>query len=317
MVDRVAIVLLACGLVLQVTGASASAAAGSAALELGPTINWDAPEECPATDLTERIAGLVGLAPERLGAKLMRLDATIGRKANGAWTARLQVHTVAGSGERVFEAEDCHSLVEGTALIAALAIDPSVQPKPAAAPVLSSHEAEGAKAGMARARYVLRPQVVGDLGILPDLDIGYGLAAGVVWSWLRLEVDAGVDSAQGIADSSGRGGTIRTPLRAGARACVAPWSGMLEVAGCVGADTAWLRSTGRNIASPETKDSLWVAISAGTAAALRLRDWLWLRVEGHVGPAVQRPVFQVTGVGEIYRPSKLAGRLGAGVELRF
>jgi hypothetical protein len=164
---------------------------------------------------------------------------------------------------------------------------------------------------------LVRPQVVGELGLLPDLDLGYGLAAGLVWRWLRLELDAGIHSAQDVADSSGRGGTIRIPFRAGARACVAPWSGTLELQGCLGADAAWLRSTGQNIALPETKDSLWVAIRGGPALALRLRDWLWLRVDGQVGPALQRPVFKISGAGEIYRPSKLAGRLSAGVEIRL
>jgi hypothetical protein len=120
MFERLALI---CGLVLL--GAAIPIGAFAAPAPRGSALRWDAPATCPSGDLLDRVAGLVGLSRASLATKLLRVDAVFGPTASGGWQAQLKVETVAGSGERSFAAEDCRSLVEGTALILALAVDPS------------------------------------------------------------------------------------------------------------------------------------------------------------------------------------------------
>jgi hypothetical protein len=318
--------LLACSLALFVAVIPVCGFAEAETAEGAPTLRWDAPVTCPSSDLIDRVAGLVGLAPEGLGEKLLRVDALVRRTASGGWQAQLTIETAAGSGERVFAAEDCRSLIDGTALILALAVDPSAHSS-AKTPSLTTRMAPGSgahvKAASPRPKFLLRPLLAADMGILPDVDLVYGFAAGLAWPRIRFEVDGAYQSAQTVADALGHSGRIRMLVNAGARACVMPWpGGRIEPAGCLGTAFAWMRSTGQeNISLVETHDTLAVALTAGAALGVRLRDWLWLRAEGSVGAMVLRPTFHVVGTGDVasdvYSVRRLTGRVGGGLEFRL
>jgi hypothetical protein len=108
------------------------------------------------------------------------------------------------------------------------------------------------------------------------------------------------------------------PLGAGGRACFqSSLVGPAEPAACAGATIDWLRSTGLGIATPETHDSLAVAITVGAALGLRLRDWLWLRADGFLAVSVKRPRFEIDGREEVYRVPLLSGVVGGGIEFRL
>jgi hypothetical protein len=273
------------------------------------------------------VAELVGLDRERLAAKLVRVSARVNLRLEGDWHAQLAIETAAGSGERAFEAEDCRSLVDGIALIVALAIDPTVQvptvPVPGvqkpATPAPGAHVAgAGSAAQVARPRLVLRPLLGADVGTLPEVSLAYGVAVGLAWSHLRLEADEKSASSQETSNASGHGARMRTVLSSGGRACLqATPLGRFEPAACAGAGVSWLRSTGLGIAQPETHDSLAVALTAGAALGLRLQDWLWLRADGFLALSVKRPRFEIDGSEEVYRVRLLSGFLGGGLELRF
>jgi hypothetical protein len=94
----------------------------------------------------------------------------------------------------------------------------------------------------------------------------------------------------------------------------------LEPAACLGSGFTWLRSTGDNIAFPETRNSLAVALSGGVALGWRLRDWLWLRAEAYAGVMVRRPKLQVqtaSQVDDVYAVPWLTARVVGGLELRL
>lgn len=292
-----------------------------------PTLQWEAPDACQQGDLLGRVEGLVGLDRGQLAAKLVRLVARISLRPEGEWHAQIAIETVAGSGERVFDAEDCRTLRDGIALIAALAIDPAIQvpatstlPLPTPAPGRSAAGPEDARAAApaARPRFVLRPILGADLRTLPEVGLTYGLAAGLAWPHVRLEADGRTVSQQEIYNASQHGARIRMPVGVGARGCLQSVPvGPAEPAACAGATLNWLRSTGLAMAAPETHDSLALALTAGGALGLRLRDWLWLRAEGFLAVFVKRPRFELDGREEVYRVPLLGGFVGGGIEFRL
>jgi hypothetical protein len=270
----------------------------------------------------ERVAELVGLLPEHLAAKQLRVDAVVRPSASGGWQTHLRIETVAGSGERSFSADDCRSLVRGTALIIALTVDPEAASahQEVAAPSIPAL-ASPAISNSPRPTLLLRPMLAGEWGALPRGAFAYGGAVGVTWPRLRLEVDGLTQSSQAISNDRGHSATVRAPLSSGARTCLAPWTASLEPAACLGAGLTWLRSTGGDdIAFPETHNSLAVALSGGVALGWRLRDWLWLRVEAHAGVMVRRPKLQVqtaSQVDDVYAVPWLTARVAGGLEFRL
>jgi hypothetical protein len=303
-------------------GTAVPMGARGAARASQPALGWNAPSACPSADLMERVMRLTGLPRERLGAKLLRVDAIVRLTASGGWEAQLAIVTAAGSGERRFSAEDCASLIDGAALILALAVDPTVVAARATPPSLAGSAVSHPKS-VRRPSWLLRPLLAADMGVLPDVGLAYGLAVGLAWPRVRVEADGSFMSAQEVADGVGRGGRIRLLLGSHARACLVPWRyRRIESAVCLGPALAWLRSTGNdNITFAETHDTLSVSLLAGVAVGLRLVDWLWLRAEGSLGVVVRRPRFQVTDESQsrsdVYSVRRLTGRVGGGLEFRL
>lgn len=316
MVNRMA---LAFGLALLGALVPASGFAETTA----PALTWHAPAACPAGDLMERVVGLVGLTPEQMAGKRLRVVAVVGPSASGGWLAKLHIETDSGSGERSFEAEDCSSLVKGVALVVALTVDPTASSAHMEADTPTENAPPPSPMKSPRPRFLLRPLLAAEWGTLPDLALAYGGALGVAWPSLRFEVDGLYQSPQTVSDG-GHSGRVRAPLNSGARACASPWrlAGALEPAGCLGAGLTWLRSRGgRDLAFPETHDTLSVALTGGMALAWRLRDWLWLRADASLGVTVRRPKLQIQtasqSADDVYSVRWLTARLAGGVELRL
>jgi hypothetical protein len=314
-------------LTLMMLAMSGPALAASDASDDGLALQWSSPATCPPGDLVGRVASLVGLGRKQLATKLLRVAAVVTARPQGDWRARLDVETVTGAGERSFEAEDCRSLLDGIALIVALSVDPTLgptgeatrQPTPARPSEAAPNPAQAPPArALPRPRYAVRPLLAVEVGTLPEVALAYGLAAGVIWPRMRVELDTRWSSSQETTNAYGHGARIQSLLGSDGRACFHPMRlGWFEPAACAGVGAHWLRSSGLNITRPETRDSLAVAATAGLAFGLRLRDWLWLRGEGHFGLSLKRPRFQVDGNEEVYRPPLLNGLLAAGLELRL
>lgn len=290
-----------------------------------PALTWHAPATCPSGDLMERVAGLIGVPPEQMAGKQLRVVAVVGPSASGGWLAKLHIETDSGSGERSFEAENCDSLIKGAALVIALTVDPtatSAHMEPAS-PATAEEAPKPSPMKSPRPLFLLRPLLAADLGIFPDLALAYGGAVGVAWPSWRFEVDGLYQSPQTVSDG-GHSGRVRAPLSSGARTCLSPWllAGALEPAACLGAGLTWLRSSGgSDLAFPETHDTLSVAVTGGLALAWRLRDWLWLRADASLGVMARRPRLQIQTVSQsaddVYSVRWLTARFAGGVELRI
>lgn len=300
--------------------------ASSFAETTAPALTWRAPAACPAGDLMERVAGLIGVQPEQMADKRLRVVVVAGPSVSGGWRVQLHIETASGSGERSFEAEDCGSLIKGAALVIALTVDPTATSAhmETDSPATVEKTTPPSQRKSPRPLFLLRPLLAADLGGLPDLALAYGGALGVAWPSWRLEADGTYQSPQTVSDDRGRGGRVRAPLSSGARACLSPWrlAGALEPAACLGAGLTWLRSTGgRDLAFPETHDTLSVAVTGGLALAWRLRDWLWLRADASLGVTVRRPKLQIQtasqSANDVYSVRWLTARFAGGVELRL
>src|SRR5438132_4393226 len=82
------------------------------------SLAWHAPAECPGADYVQtEVERLLGQgAPDAS----ISADATASHDA-GLWSMRLR----AGAGERVFTAASCRELADATAVVLAMAVDPT------------------------------------------------------------------------------------------------------------------------------------------------------------------------------------------------
>ena len=122
--------------------------------------------------------------------------------------------------------------------------------------------------------------------------------------------------SQDTVRAANAGGTFQLAL-GGALACFAPQRGRWTGLACGGFELGRLAGTGLGVARPETAATFWRAGRAdvGVTATLGGNAALILRVGvAAPGPA---PISCSTGPSPVYQPSRLAGRLTAGLEIGF
>lgn len=281
------------------------AAAGSPGA-LPVTLDWRAPEGCPersaVADEVERLASSRAPAVDALE---VEIDVS---RAGEAWLARLTTRSAAGRGERKLQAPSCGELAEAAALVVALALCPSAAPEPAPpAPLPPSRHA------------FLRPLAAADAGTLVKPSLQAGLAAAATFGPLRLEAQL----ARGFEQRASRGPrpesglALQVPIAIALRGCWTLWSGAAELGACVGAEGAAIRGQGFGISDPAAASGLWLGALAEGALGLQLSSAFAVRVGAGAALALVRPTFSMDGYGEVHRPTTVAARLSAGVEVRL
>ncbi len=86
------------------------------------TLEWDAPADCPTRDLVLReTARILGDA----GGATIAGSARVARVARGRWSAELRVASASGIDARTLSAPSCAAIADATALILALAVNPT------------------------------------------------------------------------------------------------------------------------------------------------------------------------------------------------
>lgn len=293
-------VLFALGL-LWSTAATAQAPAGT-------QVRWDTETTCiEPSDLLERIAFRLGIEPAQLARKLIRLEVRVVRELRELWNAKLLVVTNAGTSERYFEAESCQAIIQGTAFVAALAFDSR------------SGARLGLKLPLAEppVRFVLRVPVSLEFGVLPQPSTELGLAAGVMWSTWRIELQVthGFAQHKTVDATTGAGADLEARLAGGVRGCYIPWQRRVELGACATAEVAWLHARGTDLPAPWGSDAYSLTLLGGVTAAYRVWRGVGLRAEAAIGGNAVRPSFAIDGLGEVHRPAAVAGRLLVGVEL--
>ncbi len=275
-------------------------------MELPVALQWEGPDGCPdATTIQITIARLVSGRRLAVAQPLVaRVEARL--TTEGRWSARMATRISGEDGERIYEAQSCAALADATALILALAIAPEIRPK----------EPEALR----RWWLSLRPQVVADFRMLPQVGLGLGLAVAFGTGRLRFEASGYRGFSQrflaGPRPESGVDLQIR--LSGGARACWSPLApSRVDLGVCLGAQVAEVHGEGFGMSVPQEGSGPWVGLLAGAGAGLRLSPVVSLRLDVDAGWSVVRPAFAVNGYGAVQEGFTVVARTLLGLELRL
>lgn len=289
---------------------------------------WEAPAGCSSSaELTEGVARALG----RTESEVREIDAraSVERSAAG-YRVRIEV----AGGERTVEAGTCSELVEATALILALTVDPRaaarqpapserlVSPAPPPAPARKPKESpipgqRASKGPFDGIRLSVGVEQLADVGTLPSPSLGIGLFVGLNLRALRIELGAGLFPPQTERPFVDMGGEF-SRVTGSAMLCYQPTLGRLEVGGCMGAgfDRVGATAVGTGARAIDAT-GLWSTLDAEGRIAVRLTSWLAVRFSLGAHAPLSRPSFAITGAGEVYRPSAVSARQALGLEIRF
>lgn len=306
---------------------------------------WRAPERCPTRDdILRRLRVLLPGEPN--GDGLLHVEGDVTVDDDGA---RLQlVSTFRGTTERrEITATDCRALGEATAVLLAVALEPSataresppkaepVEPQPKPAPpddtTVAPTDREASTIDLiepvasttitppARDPWSPTPSHFGlriagglELGAMPPPSAALQLAGLVLWRRARLEIHGAYLPPRTRRDAEGRGATYQM-VTAGARGCGRLFVGAVEFPICLGADAGVVRARAVGLGDTVVRGP-WFAVltSAGVS-----RAWgpiaVWASVEG-LGRVVWTRFF----VGDVLvqRQFPISMRALVGIELR-
>ena len=165
----------------------------------------------------------------------------------------------------------------------------------------------------------LRAHGLGEGGALPGPRGGLGLAGGLLWRWVRLEVHATYLAPRALVRPQAK---VRASLVAGAvNGCARLGRGPLEIPVCGGLEVGGMPITAVGPGIDAAAIGRWVAVVASVGANWRVtpRVGIWAVLQG-LG-AVGRNRFVLRDPGPeglpLFDPGPLSARLSLGVELRF
>lgn len=282
-------------------------------------LQWHAPPECAdAEQVRARIDRM--LVADVEGSVRVRGDVTA--MSQGGYALVLSIAARDGVHAHSWRAERCDALADATALAVAVALDPVeiartlvrpvVVPEPAE-PVDIAREPAPEPSPQRRAKPRVRvdgyARVQGTVGVLllPRIDAGGAIAAGLQRGPLRVELDGGFlaprDASLRMANATVRmlAGTIT------ARGC---WmTGRRVSAGVCGLfELAIVRARGRNVQPSTLVHDAWLGLGLGPLVQIPLAPSWQLHLGADALLAVRRPRFAVapfeddvaiTGIGGV------------------
>lgn len=302
---------------------------------------WRAPDRCPTRDdILRRLAALLPSDPTGDGVLHVEGDVTIDDSG-----ARLQlVSTFRDATERrEITATDCHALGEATAVLLAVALEPSTperdappkpaeaQPKPRVAPaeapkptptddtILAPIDPGVPSTAPPRARANAIPSHFGlriagglELGALPPPSAALQLAGLVLWRRARLEIHGAYLPPRERRDDDGRGARYQM-VTAGARGCGRLFAGAVEFPICLGAEAGVVRARALGLSDTVVRGP-WLAVLTSASVS---RAWgpiaIWAGIEG-LGRLVWTRFFVRETL--VFRQFPISMRVLVGIELR-
>jgi hypothetical protein len=300
---------------------------------------WEAPSGCPdATRILGEIARLLASTEPGPHRKRVRASAQPRRTAEGGWRLQLVVRDDSGgTAKRTLASRSCTAIADATALIVAIAIDPTIQvsaapadaaPEPAPPVPAGSRPAPSMAAELSvekpaptpasRTRFAAGVFGMGRQGVLPGVAAGAGFSlAGLVGRW-RLDLSAGYVLPKDVYAAS-------TPA-AGARLwqwwlalapCRVPQRRSLEFPLCAGIEGGALHGRGIGAAvAPTDGRQPWLALTASAGTVWLVGEDLGIFVSAAAVLAVLRPAFDL-GSEPVHRTPVFSGRVTLGAEWRF
>jgi len=318
------------------------AAAGALAVPAGwparaADLTVDAPPACvDSATLAQEVGDLIG----RPLAEIPDVDFRVRIAETSPQKWRLYLETLDGKGaarsrvvrgSRELDGTSCSELAAAAPVAIAVSVRSMGasrgEPPPVAVRSVSPSSPPAAITASLRAaiatsspRPVWRPSVTlavtTDTGALPSTTPGLQAEGDLQRGSLRLVLLVTWFTSQDTVGARGVGGTFQLAL-GGGLGCYAPRWGRWTALACGGAELGRLAGTGLDVARPETGAVLWRAVraEAGATVAVGANTAILLRA-GAAAP-LARPGFVLDQSQLIYRPSPVAVRLTAGVELGF
>ena len=298
-------------------------------------LSVDAPESCldPST-LAAEVGDLLGKPLDSVADVDFRIQ--ISEMPARRWRLRLEMidqrpgnnGTPTVRGSRELEGATCAELAEAAAVAISVSVraispeTPAAAAPPSATPPLTATRSSSTQsiARDALPTPAWHPAIVlalaSDVGALPNTGLGVDLEAELQRGALQLVAFGTWFGSQDTFAAAGAGGSFQLAL-GGALACFAPHRGRWTGLACGGFELGRLAGTGLGVPRPETGAAFWRAARAdvGVTAVLGGNAALVLRVGAAIPLA--RPEFVLDGAKLVYRPSSLAGRFTAGLEIGF
>ena len=319
----------------QVGGVAAAQAAADRV-----SMRWSAPDECPDdVQIVHEVEGLLGQSLSLLPDQAFTVRANVQGNAAQGYTAQLSFTSAQGTEQRELEHSDCQKLLQGVALVVALAIDPervrttqatraadheapatlspalpiasaASAPPPAFPARVTDTDRGMCPASPARAEQPLgiRLALHGVAGAGPLPGFGGGVEAAIGWQQRRFAAEVlgrywvSRDTAVGFAPDAKLELSLVT---LGARGCGRVPAGSWLLSACAGGDLGDLRATGLGVENSRTPHELFADV-AGDARVAYVRSRLAPEGGFEVSGALTRPRFGVSENGqstETFRPA--------------
>jgi len=302
------------------------------------------PRECSdVTDISFRVERSIGMPLAH--AAPLTFDIVMERAVSG-YVAHLRATGESGTAmQRELAAADCRELVEALSIAVSLALGvgddgatsgarlessdavaAQLAPPSQPAPAMPAPGDDGAGQGPTLDGAVPVPSLslwlVADAGSLPKLGAGASLGAEVAWGKFQVRASGTLlfEQQTRVEAIGSPAPGARLDLITGALlGCTAPFAqlrGALAPLLCVGAEVGRLTGNGTGVASPRQGSALWAAplVQAGgfwTIPGTSLR----LGLLALAATPLRRDEFTLRGVGTVYRPPSLIGRLSLGFDV--
>jgi hypothetical protein len=317
------------------------------------SLTWEAPAGCAdAAAVRRAMGGYLGEGPSPEAGAAVRAVARVIR-GGGRYRLVLRTETASGASTREITAEDCAVLVDATAVIVAIAVDPStvlgrgdaapkpepepepVEPEPAPvepepAPVEPAPEPIASVVDDAapeltpppepRVRFGVRVGGGVDLGVLPGLAGGLRLAGSAFGRAWRAELRGDFWFPRTASVQDGIGGRVRL-WSLGSRGCGVPRVERvaLEFPLCAGLESGAMHGepVGEGVASPTPSRRFWLAADGSAGLAWAPRRFIALVIQAELVVPLVRAGFRVGDDVEVHRAGRVAGRALLGLEARF
>lgn len=294
------------------------------------TLQWRAPKGCPgAAEVERRVA--VHAAGTSGSHSAVVVTAEVTQREHVFWV-QLYLEGVSGVSRHELHSADCTVLVEATAFMAAVAMDPlakalepnKAEPSEAQAtsPSVRHDDAVGSEVAAtgSRVRGFASAQAGMAVGQLAPLGGQVGVSVGLLLPHVRLGADGTfwLPSESPLTVQDAPDAALRLQMwSAGAHACAIARLGPVELPVCGSAEAGLATGRSSGIADPKRSRRRWVAVGLGPGLAWSPVRWFALEAAADLVVALARPAFSIDGLGRVFRAPLASGRVRVGIQVRF
>lgn len=291
-------------------------------------LTWDVPAGCPDASTVERRVQQILQGPPPSDTRVVAI-ATIRSVGPERFQLSLSLRTADVEETRTIDAATCSALSEASAVVIALAIDPSrdtASPPPAAPPAAPPPPPALPAPPPARPR-ALRFLAFGlggvlGSGTLPSVGAGVTASGALRLQRFRAGVLATLWFRQHpVFDATSGAGASFDMVELGAFGGYLVPIGRFAVGPALDLEATYLRVEGTGIRAPRASWSSWPTVVLGARGEARLTPWLGLFARADMVLAIDPPSFTLGSGGAggggqtLHEPAFVAARLTLGTEI--